>query len=201
MNREKILVLATRNLDKIREMQSLLKSLPFEVKGLNEFPKIGEIPESGSTFKANAILKAKTVHLALGGFVLADDSGLECHDLGGAPGIYSARYAGIGATDEENNQKLIQELSQIHDPSRSARYVCVLVLIDPKGREKIIEETCEGLITFTPGGTGGFGYDPYFFIPDKKCTMAELPLSEKNKISHRGKALSKIIQYLNKQIS
>lgn len=193
-----ILVLATRNAGKVREMIRLLDGLPLTVCGLDQFPQIGEIPETGTTFEENARIKAKAVHRVTGGYVLADDSGIECDDLKGAPGVYSARYAGVGATDDENNQKLIADLAAIHDPSRVVRYVCVLVLIDPQGNETLVRETCEGAITFAPGGTGGFGYDPYFFLPAYKCTMAELPLDEKNKISHRGKAMRRIADYLRK---
>ncbi len=184
------LIVATKNEGKVREILHLLKNLPLEVKGLSNYPQKIQLPEeTGSTFVENARLKAHAVWNVTKGFVLADDSGLECADLAGSPGIYSARYAGLNATDDENNKKLLEELQSLHDASRAARYVCALVLIDPHGQETIVVETCEGMITFVPSGTGGFGYDPYFYLPDKKCTMAELSLDEKNKISHRGKAL------------
>jgi XTP/dITP diphosphohydrolase len=191
-----ILVLATTNTGKIREIENLLSQFPFTIKSLKDFPQIGPIEESGTTFQENALIKARAVHHITGGLVLADDSGLSCDDLQGDPGVYSARFAGPKATDEENNTRLVQLLSQVHDPSRRARYICALVLIDSQGKETVIEETCEGIITFTPSGEGGFGYDPYFYLPEQKCTMAELPLPSKNKISHRGKALKKLITLL-----
>lgn len=192
------LVIATRNKGKIREMRHGLKKLPLQIKSLlDKFP-IGEMDETGKTFSENALIKARSVHVVTGSFVLADDSGLECADLNGAPGIFSARFAGPKATDEENNQKLLEAIKAVHDPCRIIRYVCAMVLIDPLGHEEVIEETCEGVMTMKPGGLGGFGYDPYFFIPEKKCTMAELPLDERNKISHRGKALEKILKILTK---
>lgn len=193
-----IFVVATRNPGKFREMIPLLSDLPLVIKSLSDFPQIGPIPEKGETFLANAQIKAHTVHRVTGGYVLADDSGLECEDLRGDPGVHSAIWAGLKATDEDNNKKLIEMMQAVHDPSRVARYVCVLVLIDPKGNETIVREECQGMITFTPGGGGGFGYDPYFFIPEKGCTMAELPLTVKNQISHRGKALKKIHAILSK---
>ncbi|HBF12707.1 MAG TPA: non-canonical purine NTP pyrophosphatase [Deltaproteobacteria bacterium] len=191
-----ILTLATRNAGKIREIKELLKDLPFEIKSTIDFKQIGSISETGSTFQENALIKARTVHKIVGGYVLADDSGLECNDLNGSPGVGSAYFAGPHATDDENNQKLIQEMKQVHDPSRLARYVCVLALIDPQGKETLVEETCEGLISFVAKGEGGFGYDPYFFLPDYGMTMAQLPLDEKNRISHRGKALMRLKKYV-----
>lgn len=195
-----ILVLASRNKGKIIEMEALLNPLGFQVKSLKDFPQIGEIDETGTTFEENALLKARSVHKVTGGYVLADDSGLECDDLQGQPGIYSARFAKKGATDEENNKKLIESLSEIHDPSRKARYVCVLVLMTPAGDEHVVRETCEGMITLIPGGSGGFGYDPYFYVPELKATMAEIPLEKKNKISHRGKALCSLIDLIQNKL-
>ena len=129
-------------------------------------------------------------------FILADDSGLECEDLEGAPGVYSARFAGENATDAQNNQKLIEKLRVITHLTRAARYVCALVVITPDGKQHEIEETCEGLITFEPKGKNGFGYDPYFYLPEYNQTMAELDPQEKNKVSHRGKALKKLLKML-----
>lgn len=189
------LIIASYNQGKIKEIRSLLEPGGWEVKGLNEHGLLPE--ETGSTFRENALIKARAVWNQAKGYVLADDSGLVCEDLNGEPGVRSARYAGPQATDEQNNQKLIAELMKRHDPSRLARYVCALVLIDSGGEETVVEEICEGVITFTPSGTGGFGYDAYFYLPQKKCTMAELLSEEKNKISHRGKALKKICQKLS----
>lgn len=194
----KILTLATRNLGKIREMQELLRDLPLEVKSTADFPEIGLIEETGATFEENALIKAQAVHAVTGGLVLADDSGLECDDLQGGPGVNSAYFAGPHATDSENNSKLINDMMAVHDPSRTARYVCVLVLLDEPGAKTLIRENCEGVITFTPRGAGGFGYDPYFFLSQFGKTMAELTLEEKNRISHRGKALQRMKEVLRK---
>ncbi|MDO8520248.1 MAG: XTP/dITP diphosphatase [Deltaproteobacteria bacterium] len=197
MSTKPTLIIATRNDGKFREIKAALSDLPFTIKSLRDFPKIGPIKESGTTFKDNALKKAWTVHKVVGGYVLADDSGLVCDDLRGEPGVNSAYFAGPKATDEENNAKLVSEMSQADDPSRSARYVCVMALIDPDKKETIVEETCEGMIVLTPKGKGGFGYDPYFLLPDKNKTMAEISIEEKNRISHRGKALQAIHKILN----
>lgn len=190
------LVIATKNQGKLREFKAVLGGLPFILQSLTDFATLGPFEETGKTYEENALLKARAVHGVLGGLVVADDSGIECEDLGGAPGIYSARLAGPQATDQQNNTELIKKLVEVHDPSRRCHYVCALALIDGEKNEVVFEETCEGMITFTPGGKGGFGYDPYFFIPEKKCTMAELSMDEKNRISHRGRALIKLADYL-----
>ncbi len=191
-------VVATQNAGKLHEIADVLRTIPIVVEGLKNYPAVLPMPEeTGSSFEANARLKAHHVWSQLGGWVLADDSGLSCEDLEGAPGIYSARFAGPQATDEENNQKLIAALQAHHDACRIASYVCVLVLLDPQGHETVIQETCDGMITFVPSGTGGFGYDPYFYLPELKKTMAELPLHQKNQISHRGKALKKLLAILS----
>lgn len=195
-----MLIIATQNQGKFREILPFFSDLPLELKSLADYPDMGPITEDGKTFLENASKKARVVWEVTKGFVLADDSGIVCDDLGGRPGIHSARYAGPEATDEENNKKLIEEIQAIHDPSRMARYVCAMVLINPEGRGFKVEETCEGMITFSPSGSGGFGYDPFFYLPDKKRTMAEISLEEKNKISHRGKALKKVHDYLKKLI-
>lgn len=194
----KTLIIATRNQGKFREILPFFSDLSLQLKSLADYPEIGPIKEDGETFLENAYKKARAVWEKTKVFVLADDSGISCDDLDGMPGIYSARYAGPNATDQENNDKLIEEIQAAHDPSRLARYICAMVLINPEGRGFKVEETCEGMITFSPSGSGGFGYDPYFYLPDKKCTMAEISLEEKNKISHRGKALKKVHVYLKK---
>ncbi len=193
----KTLIVASFNQGKIKEIASFFSTQEWIVQGLKEVKPLLSLPEeTGSTFKDNALIKARAVWNQTKGYVLADDSGLECEDLSGEPGVCSARYAGPQATDDQNNRKLIRELIKRHDPSRRARYVCALVLIDSTGKETVVEETCDGMITFVPSGTGGFGYDPYFYLPEKKCTMAELPLEKKNKISHRGKALAELIKII-----
>jgi len=129
-------------------------------------------------------------------FILADDSGLECEDLGGLPGVQSARFAGENATDDQNNQKLIHLFQQQTHLSRAIQYVCAMILILPDGKEIEIEETCQGHIVFVPKGKNGFGYDPYFYLESYDKTMAELSPDEKNKISHRGKALRLLVKEL-----
>lgn len=195
-----ILVVATRNQGKFREISHILGKLPVILKSLKDYTQIPPLSEGGKTFLENAVSKARSVHAKTGGFVLADDSGIECEDLRGDPGVRSARYAGPNATDKDNNEKLVKEIMAADEPSRHVRYVCVLVLIDPSGKETVVEKTCEGVITLTPKGTGGFGYDPYFFLPKLNCTMAELPLSKKNEISHRGKALGAVHNLLKAQL-
>lgn len=196
-NQVSLIILATGNSGKVREISDGMKGLPFEIKSLVDYPEIGPLSkEGGESYEDNALSKARFVWTLKGGFVLADDSGIECEDLAWRPGVSSGRFAGENATDNENNRKLLDEIQAIDDPSRRARYVATLVLVDPDGKESVITETCDGVITFTPGGSGGFGYDPYFYLPEKKCTMAELPLEEKNKISHRGKAVVRLKEIL-----
>jgi XTP/dITP diphosphohydrolase len=194
------LTIASRNEGKIKEFKNAFQDLNIEVIGLNDLPEIDEIIEDGKTFEENAIKKAMTVFHQVGGYVLADDSGIESEDLNGRPGVYSARFAGPNATDEENNKKLVQMIQDIHDPTRRLSYVCVLVLVDPDGSETLVKETCDGVITFVPSGKNGFGYDPYFFLPEKNCTMADLSLDEKREISHRGLALRKIHEVLKEEL-
>ncbi|HVX33196.1 MAG TPA: RdgB/HAM1 family non-canonical purine NTP pyrophosphatase [Solirubrobacterales bacterium] len=179
------MILATSNLHKLGEMRELLPGVDLE-----PLPDGYESPlEDGDTFEANALIKARAAHAALGGAVLADDSGIEAFDLGRAPGVHSARYAGEGAGDEENLDKLLREVDAAGGERRAA-YVCVLALIDEDGAEHVFEATCEGRLLRERRGTGGFGYDP-IFVPDDtgdERTMAELSPAEKNAISHRGRA-------------
>jgi XTP/dITP diphosphohydrolase len=189
------MILATRNDHKVREMAELLpgvelKPLPAEV----EMP-----PETGDSFEANALIKARAARAATGEVTIADDSGIEAADLGGAPGIYSARYAGEGASDETNLAKLLREVDATAGGRRAA-YVCAIALIDEEGHEYVFEARCEGTLLREPRGSGGFGYDPAF-VPDEtghgdERTMAELPPAEKNAISHRGKAVRMLARHL-----
>jgi XTP/dITP diphosphohydrolase len=189
------LILATRNQHKVAEMSELLPgvdllSLPEEV----ELP-----PESGDSFEANALIKARAAHQATGEAVIADDSGIEAADLGGAPGIYSARYAGEGASDETNLEKLLREVNAAEGERRAA-YVCAIALIDEGGHEYVFEARCEGALLREPRGSGGFGYDPAF-VPDEtghndQRTMAELAPEEKHAVSHRGKAARMLARHL-----
>jgi len=188
-------ILATRNQHKVREMAELLpgvdlKPLPAEV----ELP-----PETGDSFEANALIKARAARAATGEVTIADDSGIEAADLGGAPGIYSARYAGEGASDETNLAKLLREVNAAAGGRRAA-YVCAIALIDEGGHEYVFEARCEGTLLRETRGSGGFGYDPAF-VPDETGhndgrTMAELPPEEKNAISHRGKAVRMLARHL-----
>jgi XTP/dITP diphosphohydrolase len=190
-----VLVLATRNQHKLREMAELLpgvdlKSLPVEV----ELP-----PETGDTFEANALIKARAARAATGEVTIADDSGIEAADLGGAPGIFSARYAGEDADDEANLTKLLREVDAAAGDRRAA-YVCAIALIDEEGHEYVFEARCEGTLLRERRGSGGFGYDPAF-VPDERGhkderTMAELTPAEKNAISHRGKATRMLARHL-----
>lgn len=183
------LVIATGNPGKLREFQALLGELGIEVVPQSAF-NVPAADETGLSFVENAILKARNAALHTGLPALADDSGIEVDALNGAPGIYSARYAGENASDSDNNRKLLIELAGIADAGRKARYQCVIAFLrhadDPM--PLIGRGTWEGFITYEPHGTGGFGYDPFFRPMDKSCTAAELDAAEKNRISHRGMA-------------
>lgn len=187
---KKTLVLATRNRGKVEEIRSLLENFPVEVKDLNDFGSLPEVTEDGLTFEENAYKKAGFIAKVLGLPALADDSGLEVKALGGAPGVYSARYAGEEATDEENNRKLLGALSG--ETRREARFCCVLSLAVPSGPALTYEGACEGLIMEAPRGSNGFGYDPLFFHPESGKTFAEMTLEEKSRVSHRGRALREL---------
>jgi XTP/dITP diphosphohydrolase len=183
-----ILVIATKNKGKSAEIRSFLKDFPVDVKDLNDFGPIPEAVEDGSTFEENAYKKASFTAKILGLPALADDSGLEVEALEGAPGIYSARYAGPKATDPENNAKLIQAIAGSRD--RKARFACVLSLAVPAGPALTYEAFCEGLILDSPRGENGFGYDPLFLYPPAGKTFAEMTMEEKLAVSHRGRALA-----------
>jgi XTP/dITP diphosphohydrolase len=185
-----ILVIATGNNGKSSEIKRVLKDFPVLVKDLNDFGPIPEPVENGATFEENAYKKASFTAKVLGLPALADDSGLEVHALGGAPGVHSARYAGPGATDAGNNEKLLGALRGIED--RRARFCCALSLAVPSGAALTYEADCEGLITNSPRGSNGFGYDPLFFYPPMGKTFAEMSEDEKLSVSHRGRALSEL---------
>ncbi|HEX4730528.1 MAG TPA: RdgB/HAM1 family non-canonical purine NTP pyrophosphatase [Solirubrobacterales bacterium] len=189
------MILATSNLHKVGEMRELLPGVELE-----PLPKGYESPvEDGDSFEANALIKARAAHAALGGAVIADDSGIEAKDLGGAPGIYSARYACEGAGDEDNLDKLLREVDAAGGDRRAA-YVCVLALIDADGSEHVFEGNCTGRLLRERRGGGGFGYDPIFVPddtgPDDERTMSELSQAEKNEISHRGRAARRLAAHL-----
>lgn len=188
-------VLATRNEHKLREMVELLPG--FELRPLP--PHLPSPVEDGDSFAANALIKARAARAATGAAAIADDSGIEATDLGGAPGIHSARYAGVGASDGENLGKLLREVAAAGGDRRAA-YVCAIALVEADGAERIFEARCEGRLIAEPRGRGGFGYDPAF-VPDDtgpgdRRTFAELAPEEKNAISHRGRAAAMLAAYL-----
>lgn len=189
------LLAATTNPGKIKELEKLFVDLPLTLRGLNEFPKASEIEETGATFAENAILKAKGYAEQLGIWSLADDSGLEIEALKGAPGIFSARYAGENTAYDEKIDKLLKELAQTDN--RRARFVCVMAVADETGEIKFSAEgACGGKIALSRRGTNGFGYDPIFIPEGFEQTFGELSARVKRKISHRARAAKKIIQYL-----
>ena len=192
------LVLATGNKGKIVEFQRLLEGEDIEIHSMKEFQNIGEIVENGTTFAENALIKARTVAKATGKPALADDSGLMVDALDGAPGIYSARFAGDGHDDEANNDKLLDLLKDVPDEKRTAQYFCAIAIVLPSGEEYVVDGACKGRILRERQGTGGFGYDPMFFVDEFDKTFAEVPMDEKNKISHRGIANRKAIEVLKK---
>jgi XTP/dITP diphosphohydrolase len=199
-----LLVVATRNRGKSKEIREFLRDFPVEIKDLNDFGPIPEAIEDGETFEENAYKKASFTAKVLGFPTLADDSGLEVEALGGEPGVHSARFAGPKASDEENNLKLLQALSGV--TNRRARFCCVLSLAVPSGPALTYEATCEGLVVENLRGSNGFGYDPLFYYPPMDKTFGEMTLEEKSQVSHRGKALAefknefeKVLQWLNRR--
>jgi len=188
------IVFATKNRGKVREAQEKLKEFGIEVIPLDAVGQVEAPEETGKTFCENAYQKATYYAKKLNLPVLAEDSGLEVEALGGKPGVYSSRFAGEKATDEENNKKLIEELMERGLESSSARYVSFVFVAFPEGFGLWSEGEVRGRVTTEPRGSGGFGYDPLFIPEGYGKTMAELPLSEKNRISHRGKALEKLIR-------
>ena len=193
----KKIVLASNNPGKVREIGQLLAGLDIEVVPQSDF-NIPEVEETGLTFVENAIIKARHAAQLSQLPALADDSGIEVDALNGAPGIYSARFSGVGASDTQNLEKLLGELKALDNPPRSARFQCLMVLMkhadDPT--PLICQGTWEGEIIDTPKGDNGFGYDPIFYVPSEKCTSAQLPAEKKNTLSHRGKALSALLNQL-----
>lgn len=187
-------VLATKNKGKIAELDEILKDYGVKVLGLDSFPEIGDIPETGDTFEENSAIKAEAVCRATGLIALADDSGLVVDALSGRPGVYSARYAGEQATDEENWQKLLAELKDVSDDKRTARFMCVMTAVMPNGNSIVGRGAWEGLIAREPKGENGFGYDPVFFDPELGRTSAQMTREEKNSRSHRKKALEDLKQ-------
>ena len=186
------LILATRNKGKLKEIQVLLSDLDIDIMSLDEAENAPHVVEDGKTFMENAFKKAKVIAEATGIMALADDSGLEVDALDGAPGVHSARYSGENASDASNNEKLLADLKGVSSGKRGAHFSCVIIVYHPSGQWISTEAKCEGEITNKIIGDQGFGYDPVFYIPSIKRTMAQLSPEEKNSLSHRGKALEKL---------
>ncbi len=195
---KQIIVLATTNRGKTREFRELLKDFPIEIKALGDFGPIPEIIEDGETFDDNAYKKAAFTAKVLGFPAIADDSGLCVDALDGAPGVYSARYAGEAATDAQNVAKLLDALKD--EENRKAAFECVISIAVPTGAALTYESRCEGVLTREPVGENGFGYDPLFFFPELNKTFAQLSIAEKGDISHRGKALKEVSNEMDKII-
>ncbi len=196
MTQRQLLVLATRNAGKTREIREFLRDFPVEIKNLDDLGPIPPVEEDGTTFDENAYKKASFTAKVLGLPALADDSGLEVEALGGAPGVHSARYAGQSATDAENNAKLLHKMDG--ETNRVAAFTCVISIAVPSGPALTYEARCEGLIAEAPGGNKGFGYDPVFYYPPLNKTFAQLSAEEKNRVSHRGKALAELKEEFEK---
>lgn len=192
----KELVLATRNPHKGTELAALLEDLGIRIRTLAEFPDAPEVVEDGETCKANAIKKAVAVARHTGLPAVADDTGLEVDALGGRPGVQAARYAGEGATYEDNWRKLLHELEGVPRERRRSRFITVAAIATPSGKVEVVEGVLEGLIAEAPAGSQGFGYDPVFFVPELGRTLAQLTSDEKNRISHRARALAKVREIL-----
>jgi len=193
------LLLATRNRDKVEEIREALAGLEIDLLTVDELGPLPEVIEDQETLKGNAIKKAATLASLSGLLSLADDTGLEVDALNGAPGVYSSRYSGENATYAENVTRLLSELEEVRPAERTARFRCVIAIADARGVETV-DGVCEGLIIDEPRGTGGFGYDPVFMVPDTGKTMAELSMAEKNRISHRGRALARMRVVLEKRL-
>jgi XTP/dITP diphosphohydrolase len=183
-----ILVLATGNPGKVRELRDLLAGIPFEIRTLADFPPFEMPEETGDTYVANALIKARATAAHTGVLALGDDSGIEVAALDGAPGVRSARFGGPGLDDRGRVAHLLRVIERVPDDARAARFVCVIALVGPDGCETLVEGVCEGRIIREPRGAGGFGYDPVFFYPPLGGTFGELSDDQKATVSHRGRA-------------
>jgi len=187
-----VILIATTNAGKLREVRQVLGDLPVELRSLSDWLPLPEPVEDGETFEANAELKARHYARLTGAWSLADDSGLEVHALGGAPGVHSARYAGLQRDDQANNAKLVRDLKNIPPEQRTARFRCAVVLASATEVVGAVSGAVEGLIIDESRGRNGFGYDPHFLVPEFNITTAEMDPEQKNRISHRGLALRRI---------
>ena len=194
----KELVVASGNKGKLREIEELLRHSVERLLSPADFPQFPVVEEDGETFAANAVKKARAAAEATGLPVIADDCGLVVDALGGRPGVYSARFAGEAANDVDNNVKLVRELAGVPQEKRTAAFHCVIALCSPDGSCHTFDGELRGLILETSRGEGGFGYDPYFLVPEFGQTLAELPMAIKNRISHRGKALALLKEFLGR---
>jgi len=186
----KEIVVATTNPGKLREIKDALQGMAIEILSLEDLSPMLPLEEDGRTFRENVLKKARVVAKLTGILTIADDSGLEVDRLQGMPGVRSARFAGEGASDAENNRKLLQLLQDVPASQRGATFRCVIAMVSPQGKEAWVEGICRGVIVDTERGRQGFGYDPLFLLPELGKTLAELPLEEKNRVSHRGRALA-----------
>lgn len=194
----KRLIAATKNKGKLKEIEEILVGFPLQVASMEQAGFDIDIEENGGTFEENALIKARAVSRLSGEIVMADDSGLAVDYLDGAPGIYSSRFVGEGATDGDKNRKLLDLLQGVPAEKRTARFICAIAVVFPDGRHFTVRGACEGYIGNEPAGTNGFGYDPLLYIPEEGKTMAELASDVKNAISHRGKALRRMAEELGK---
>ena len=195
------LLFASHNPGKVAEVGCLLEGTGWRVMGLSAVGTDVDLVESGMTFEENASLKARQAAQVFKGWTLADDSGLEVDALGGEPGVFSARYAGPGATDADRVKRLLDRLIAVPDEKRTARFRCVMCLVDPDGDEHTFEGRVEGSISYHPRGTSGFGYDPVFIPQGEARTFAELGLGFKNRISHRAEAVRAVVAYLRTRVT
>jgi XTP/dITP diphosphohydrolase len=193
-------IVATGNKGKLGEIRRILKSLSLEVISMKDVGINIYIEEYGNTFEENALIKALEVSKHTPHMVMADDSGLEVDFLNGAPGVYSSRFLGKGATDEDRNRKLLDVLKNVPFEKRTARFVCAAAVVLPDSSQFTVKGTCEGYIGFKPEGENGFGYDPLFFIAEYNMTMAQMKPEDKNKISHRGRALKLMVEEIKKRV-
>ncbi|HHY72795.1 MAG TPA: XTP/dITP diphosphatase [Bacillus bacterium] len=188
----KDILIATKNKGKVKEFAALFAEKDIVVHSLLDFPDSLDVEETGDTFIENAKLKAETIAKQFNKIVIADDSGLSVDALDGRPGVFSARYAGEPTDDQANLEKVLRELHGVPSEKRTARFHCILAVAIPNEKTKIFEGACEGYITEEPLGENGFGYDPIFYVPDRRQTMAQLSNDEKNKISHRANAMKQL---------
>ena len=197
-----VLVVGTRNRKKLEEIRDILGDLGLDLRDLTAWPDVPDVVEDGTTFEANARKKAVELARHLNLWVLGEDSGLVVPGLGGRPGVYSARYAGKQGDDEANNNRLLAELAPLPDEQRAAYYVCSAVVADPQGEVRATAEgRCHGVIIRERRGTGGFGYDPLFLIPEYHRTFGELSSRVKHALSHRGRALAQLRPVLRRLLS